>query len=87
MSVDYYSCEHCGDTFCDCGDYISCDNCEGEYCVNCEDDVKPVRDDDGTVKSCAYCRGEIVSDGDILIKALELLGKTKEEVIEIIKKK
>ncbi len=63
MGIDYYPCEHCGDTFCDCGDYISCKNCKREYCVDCEDEVKPVRGEGGIVKSCAYCRGEIVSDG------------------------
>ena len=32
MSIDYYSCEHCGDTFPDCGSYISCGNCGTMWC-------------------------------------------------------
>lgn len=31
MSVDYYSCKYCGDTFCDCGDYVQCD-CGEHWC-------------------------------------------------------
>lgn len=29
MSVDYYSCERCGDTFPDCGDYTTCNEDKG----------------------------------------------------------
>jgi len=25
MSVDYYSCDRCGDTYCDCGHYVTCE--------------------------------------------------------------
>jgi hypothetical protein len=31
MSVDYLVCKHCGDTFCDCGDFVSCE-CGEDWC-------------------------------------------------------
>ncbi|MBM7836336.1 hypothetical protein [Clostridium sardiniense] len=32
MSVDYYACERCGDTYCDCGNYVSCEGCGISWC-------------------------------------------------------
>lgn len=33
MSVDYLICKNCGDTFCDCGDFVSCEEwCENVWC-------------------------------------------------------
>lgn len=32
MSVDYYVCKSCEDTFSDCGKYISCESCGTRWC-------------------------------------------------------
>ncbi len=32
MSVDYYTCNHCGDTFPDCGYFVSCESCGTHWC-------------------------------------------------------
>lgn len=34
MSIDYYSCNNCGETFPDCGDYISCEGCGTSWCCD-----------------------------------------------------
>ena len=48
MSVDYYSCERCGDTFPDCGDYTTCNEdaggCGRTWC------------DDGCAEADGYIR-------------------------------
>lgn len=31
MSVDYYTCHKCEETFCDCGEYVSCE-CGNVWC-------------------------------------------------------
>lgn len=31
MSVDFYACDNCKDTFCECGDFVSCD-CGKRWC-------------------------------------------------------
>ena len=61
MSVDYEVCSHCGDTFCDCGDYFTCDVCGKEFCQECGEDAITV-DETG----CDYCRGEIANDEEFL---------------------
>lgn len=32
MSVDYLICNHCGDTFPDCGYYVTCEGCGSHWC-------------------------------------------------------
>lgn len=116
MGVDFYPCSNCGDTYCDCGDYITCNedaggcgrdwcsddcaiedgyekehckkgydvyygepdesDCEMDSCIECEYFVPD---------SCSYCRKELFEDSDLLEKALEMLGLTKEELIEKMK--
>ena len=34
MSIDYYSCNNCGETFPDCGDYVSCEGCGTNWCCD-----------------------------------------------------
>ena len=34
MSIDYYSCNNCGETFPDCGDYVSCEGCGTKWCCD-----------------------------------------------------
>lgn len=55
-----------------------CEHSDNDDCWECEH---------YTNTSCKHCRGEIVSDEDILEYALTLLNKTKEELISEIKNK
>jgi hypothetical protein len=34
MSVDFWSCHNCGETFPDCGEYVSCESCGTVWCCD-----------------------------------------------------
>lgn len=96
MGVEYCACETCGDTFPDSGEFVSCE-CGRTWC---SDDCAEL---DGFRKeaegytpkgskwaqdmSCAYCRGEDFEDCELLVVALNLLGKKRGDIIEILKAK
>jgi hypothetical protein len=96
MGVDWYPCETCGEAFPDCGDYVYCE-CGRNYCSEKCAEVDGFRhEEDGYLPpggkweqetSCNYCRGEEFEDDEILAEALTLLGKKREEIIEILKAK
>lgn len=87
MSVDYYVCNYCGETFPDCGKYISCE-CGNRWCSDECAEADGFRVDVDTDKeydtSCAYCRGEKFEDYEILDKALELLKMSRDELIKLM---
>jgi len=96
MGVDWYPCESCGETFPDAGYFVSCE-CGYRWCSDeCaeSDGVRP-EEDGFTPKgseweqetSCKFCRGEDFEDYEILLEAFNLLGKSREEIIEILKAK
>lgn len=84
MSVDYEVCDSCGETFCDCGDYVSCE-CGRQWCC----DECAINDgfthteweDYNEESSCTYCRKEDFDDDVLLEFALKLLTKTRKELI------
>jgi hypothetical protein len=66
MGVDFFQCDGCGETICDCGSY---ERCEGECGRRwCE---RKCADMDGADEDyvCKYCREEDVEDG-VLLKFL-----------------
>ena len=79
MSVDYYSCQVCGDARYEEA-IISCENCGASICNHCVvydpelgDDCDYyfpdyVRNEDGELKKeyCPYCSGKVVDDNDLL---------------------
>lgn len=94
---DYVICESCGTHWCSdkCAEeegYIA-EHCTKYNVFGCEDLEaerkvrKCVRNYcDGTCEfyvldSCKFCRGEDYEDGELLSKALDLLGMTREELI------
>jgi hypothetical protein len=96
MGVDFLACETCGDTFPDCGDYVSCE-CGRRWCSDScaesdgfreeEDGFTPKDSNWGQDTSCDFCRGEDFEDYEILAEVLALLGKTRKDIIEILKVK
>lgn len=90
MGVDFYACNNCGDTFPDCGDYTSCE-CGHNWCSDeCaeaegwrqeEEEFTPEGSRWSQETSCSYCRKEDFGDLALLDFCLELLGKTREEII------
>jgi hypothetical protein len=96
MGVDWYSCETCGETFPDCGDYVWCE-CGRHWCSDdcAESDGFRQEEDGYTPKgssyeqetSCNYCRGEEFEDAEVLNLALEILGKSRDELAKILKER
>jgi hypothetical protein len=86
MGVDWYACEHCGDTFPDAGYFVSCEGCGTYWCSDeCAeaDGFKPVRDDDDDEiieSTCGHCRGDIISDWDLLVFAMKEIGVEYDEL-------
>lgn len=76
MGVCYDSCERCGETYPDCGDWFPCDCCESCFCCDecggCQGEYPH--------RTCVFCRGEAVKDTALWRYALERLGKAKEEL-------
>lgn len=90
MGVDWYACNNCGETFPDCGDYTGCE-CGEHWCSDeCaevegfrreEDGYKPAGQSWEQESSCSYCRKEDHSDSTLLDYCLQLIGKTREQII------
>jgi len=80
MSIDYFSCNYCGNTFNDCGDYVSCD-CGMTWCDDeCarKDKYRQKRNDES---SCKYCREEDFEDLVLLKYALKELKLTRKQLV------
>lgn len=90
MGVDFFSCDGCGESICDCGSYIKCRKCEHRWCdLTCaiknggykynDDEDDDDYDDDYEEQSCKFCRKEEAEDSDLLnflIKKYKLNRKT-----------
>jgi hypothetical protein len=86
MGIDWKTCNCCGDTFPDCGDYIRC-KCDTKWCgKKCaesegykdENAEKPYDED---LVSCSWCRNELFTDNELLSYALTILNLTREQLI------
>lgn len=90
MGVDWYACNTCNDTFPDCGDFVGCE-CGEHWCSSECAEVEGYRyEEEGYTPecskwsqetSCKHCRKEDYSDLTLLNYCLELLGKSREEII------
>lgn len=88
MGIDYYSCKFCGEGFSDMSDgYVNCEKCGNRWCdMECAENDGIIIIEDGYSESCKYCRGEDFDTERKLIKALELLKISENELIEIMRK-
>lgn len=91
MGVDWYTCNHCNDTYSDAGHYGSCSKCEDRYCGSCYDEFVEkygLIDEDHeqysyygeSLPECDYCNGTEVDDSELLDFALEMLGMSENEL-------
>lgn len=96
MGVDWLACRECGETFPDCGDFVACE-CGERWCSDeCaeadgyryeEDGFTPEGSSWEQETSCNFCRKESFEDWDMLMLALELLGKSYDELTQIMKER
>jgi len=86
MSVDWYACERCGETFPDCGDYVRCACCMkwcSDECAEKDGFVCPdvVDEDSDEESSCKFCRGEDVDNDTLLKHCLKMLDISREDAV------
>lgn len=90
MGQSYYVCTNCNESFGDYWDGIHFCDCGKSYCCSeCAEDNGFRYDTNGKYDefSCGYCREERFDEYQILSWTLDTLNMTKEEVVEILKKK
>lgn len=90
MSVDYYICSRCRDTFPDCGPFVRCENCGRVWCSDQYSDcaeldgyIRSEEDDEyGCPKedSCSYCRNEKATNKDLFEYVLNKYGLERDKV-------
>lgn len=87
MSVDYYSCDSCGDARYE-ENIECCEKCGSMICTNCVigegDFFSDMRNDMSEIKAehCPFCGGGEVHDEYLLNFALNKLSMTKEQLKE-----
>lgn len=63
MGVDFFPCEYCEKSICDCGDYVSCEECGFHFC---DDDCAQMERDEDGVGKCRYCQGIDATSAQLL---------------------
>lgn len=81
MSVDWFSCPSCEETYPDCSDRIFFCDCEISFCS--ADCGKRVIDEKTDKSTCKYCRNEETTDYQLLHFLLRKFSLTKEQAIEL----
>jgi hypothetical protein len=78
MGVDFFPCDRCGESICDCGPYERCnDMCGRRWCDrNCAKEDGYDSEDD---RSCNFCRLEDVEDSPLLHFLLKEFNLSLEE--------
>ena len=78
MSVEYYSCKYCDETFSDCKGGYHCELCGSVWCSRecaIEDGLciteESVDKDWGYGDSCGYCRKEKFTDHEVLLYLMD----------------
>lgn len=76
MSVDFFECDACGETVCECGPHKRCDGeCGRKWCNRKCAEVDGADED----YVCKYCRNEDIEDGPLLQFILEHFKLTEED--------
>lgn len=89
MGVDFFPCDHCGDTICDCGVYYHCrDICERKWCSKecaAAEGWRADKEDadDSNDYSCIFCRYEDAEDSELFHFLLEKYNLTRGEVLKM----
>lgn len=81
MGVDFFPCDYCGESICDCGRYTKCE-CGRRWCnMKCagQDGFSQVEDGEWT---CSFCRNEEFEDSTLLSFLLKRYDLTREQVVQ-----
>ena len=88
MGVNFFPCDHCGQSICDCGPYVRCDDgCCRRWCDRTCAKADGFRRDDGgdddCERSCNFCRGEDVEAKPLLECLLEHFKLSRQEAVRL----
>jgi hypothetical protein len=86
MGVDFFPCDHCGESICGCGNYVRCnDECHrrwcDKHCAGADGYRRYGDDDEDDGPSCDFCRREDVTDHELLQFLLGRVGLTRERAV------
>lgn len=91
MGVDFFPCDYCGESICDCGSYERCE-CGRRWCDRkCAEKDGYMSDSDGygdepdgliSGPSCKFCRLEDAEDSKLLRYLLCRYNLTREQVVK-----
>lgn len=84
MSVDFFPCDACDRSICDCGHYARCnDDCGRRWCDDkcAAADGHKNDDEDYQDGSCNYCRNEEANDEDLFKFLLKKHDLKREDVL------
>jgi len=84
MGVDFFPCDSCSESICDCGDYVQCnDGCYRRWCdLKCaKKDGFRYEDEDHEEKSCSFCRNEAAEDSDLFNFLLKKYNLKRDTVL------
>lgn len=73
MGVDFFPCDSCSETVCDAGSYFPCD-CGAVYHSECGERQEDEKTGD---TSCQICRGEVVTEEQLLKYLIKESGITR----------
>jgi hypothetical protein len=89
MGVEFFPCDYCGESICDCGSYTYCrDICGRKWC----DDKCAAAEgwradkedaDDPNDFSCNFCRDEDAEDSDLLKFLMKKYNLTREKLLKM----
>lgn len=88
MGVDFFPCDRCGETICDCGSWITCngEDCGRRWCsveCACEDGyIFDSEEDENDAETCNFCRNEEAEDSTLLHYLLTRYNLTREQVLK-----
>lgn len=83
MGVEFFPCDSCGESICDCGDYERC-GCGRKWCnEKCATKDGYDSDDENADEggSCSFCRMEQAEDYQLLNYLLEKYNLTREQIL------
>lgn len=86
MSVDFFDCQQCGETVCECGHFIHC-GCGEKWCSERCAKIDGWKYDEDNFQVCNYCQEKDIHDNELVGLLLKYLKWTREEAIEFFKDK
>ena len=84
MGVDFFSCDYCGESICDAGDYERCnEDCYRRWCDRrCAEKDGYQYDEESGDYTCKYCRNEEIEDEVLVEYLLKRSGLSRKDAVK-----